>query len=545
MVKNLLGILGWLGVALVLSAFSIRLLRPELEEVWRGLSYAGLGVIVVYLVAHWRDIAGIFSRRQARYGTLSLSSVVIVLGILAAVNYIADRQSWRWDLTAGQQFSLSDQTRRVLSELDSPLRILVFSRDDEFRGFRDSIGEYENVSDQVTIEYIDVDRDPARARSYEVQAYGTIVVEYEDRVERITTSAEQDLTNAIVKAVEGQEKKVYFAQGHGEKNPASADQRMGYSAIEEALQRDNFIVEPLVLAQVGRVPEDASVVVIAGPTLDYLEPEVEMLRTYLADGGKLLMMLDPPASQEDPLMTNLLSLAASWGIEVGRNIVVDVSGVGQLLGAGPSVPVAADYPPHAITEQFRLMTAFPLARSVQPISGGTAGRQAQGLVRTSDRSWAESDLDAIATGAEVAMNEGTADLPGPVPLGAAVSENVAAEAEGDAANSPDADEAAGSNGGEEEAADAPPQETRVVVLGDSDFVGNSALGISGNRDFFLNTVNWLAQQENLIAIRARDPEDRRVTMTAAQQVNVFYVTVLLIPCAVIAAGIYTWWRRRG
>jgi len=274
------------------------------------------------------------------------------------------------------------------------------------------------------------------------------------------------------------------------------------------------------------------VVVIAGPTIDYLPPEVEALRRYLNRGGKVLLMLDPPEGPNQPT-PNLIALAKEWGIDVGDNVVVDVSGVGQLLGAGPSMPVAASYPSHPITDRFSVITAYPLARAVTPVQGGVGGRDTRPFIETSEQSWAETDLKALANGTPVSLDEKAGDKRGPITIGAAVST--------DAPEPPPAE--AGQKAGAE-GADKPKPQTRVAVIGDSDFAANGYLGVSGNRDMFLNTVNWLAQQENLIAIRPREAEDRRVTLTAERQRFTFYVSVLGIPLLVIAAGIFTWWQRR-
>lgn len=533
MVKRLFGILGWAGTALVFAAVVVRFAWPAQQRVWNGLALGGLAAVALYLASQWREMVAVFSGRSARYGTLSAASVLILLGILVGVNYIGARQNKRWDLTAGGQFSLSDQTRKVLRDLKEPIRLLVFDRNESFQRFRDRLDEYAYTSGQVKVEYVDVDQQPALARQYEVQQYGTVVVEFKGRRERVTTDAEQDITNAIIKAVQGAEKKVYFVQGHGEKDPVSADERAGYNEVAQALRRDNFAVEKIVLAQQTEIPADASVVVVAGPTADYLAPEIEALRRYLNRGGKVLFMLDPPEGPTRPT-PNLTALIREWGIEVGDNVVVDVSGVGQLLGAGPSMPVAANYPGHAITDRFNLITAFPLARSVAPVSGGSNGRFAQTFVETSPNSWAEADLAGLAAGQRVSLDEAAGDKKGPIGIAAAVSA--------------DAPEQPAANGGEKGAggaAEAPPKrQTRVVVFGDSDFAANAALGVSGNRDLFLNTVNWLAQQENLISIRPREAEDRRVTLTAERQRLTFYLSVLIIPGLVIAAGIATWWRRR-
>jgi len=206
-----------------------------------------------------------------------------------------------------------------------------------------------------------------------------------------------------------------------------------------------------------------------------------------------------------------------------------VSGMGQLFGASEAVPVAANYPSHPITERFRVMTAYPLSRSVTPVEGGVGGHTAQPLVTTSDRSWAETDLQGVLTSQKIGLDAGK-DKPGPITLAAAVS-----------APSPDAPAADPANPPKN---DAPKPETRLVVFGDSDFASNNVLGIEGNRDLFLNAVGWLSQQENLISVRAREADDRRVTLTAAQQNNIVWLSLLIVPGVVFGTGVFSWWKRR-
>ena len=545
MANRVLQGLGWTGVAVVFAALVVRFTLPDRQELWWWLAVAGLVMVAVHTLSQWRDILAFFSRRQAREGVMATSGVALALGILVATNYILSRQNVRWDLTAAQQYSLSDQTRRVLEELDAPISVLVFAREAEFPGFRDRLDEYAYVSSQVNVEYIDVDRSPVRARQYEVQAYGTIVFDYEGRIERTTSNSEQELTNALIKAVEGEERTVYFVQGHGERDP-EGDDRDGYRAVRDALGRDNFRVETVVLAQTGEVPADATVMVVAGPSTDLLPAEADLLRDYLDGGGKLLLMLDPPDTEDGPPQPNLIALAGEWGIELGTDVVVDASGVGQLLGTDASVPVAATYPPHAITDDFNLLTAFPLARSVRPIAGGVSGRIGVVVVETGARSWAEADLSQLATG-EVTLDEDAGDVPGPVPIATVVSQTIdePEPAPDDEDGGEGADGTAGSGAGNTDTDDEPPLEARLAVFGDSDFASNSAVGIQGNRDLALNTINWLAQQENLIAIRPREPEDRRITLTADQQARVYWLSLLLLPGFIAGAGIYTWWGRRG
>jgi ABC-type uncharacterized transport system involved in gliding motility auxiliary subunit len=525
MATRIFSLIGWLGTALVLAAVGIRFLKPEYERYATYLAEGGLACMVVYILSQWREILEFFKGRQARYGTLAASSVLIFLGILVAVNYIGKRQNKRWDVTQNKQFSLSDQSRNILSKLDAPLDVKVFVQEPSFQEYRDRLKEYEYNSKQVHTEYIDPDKQRAAAQQNQIQQYGTIVLNYKGRTERITSNTEQDITNGIIKVVTGETKKIYFTQGHGEKDTTSQE-RDGYGTIAEALRRENYGVEKVVLAQTSAVPDDATAVVVAGPKTDFFPPEIDALKKYLDKQGKLVLLLDPPEKADGTTLPNLVALAHDYGIDVGNTIVVDASGMGRLLGTDASVPVAANYPPHPITERFSILTAYPLARSVTPVEGGVNGRTAQSVIESSPQSWAEADVKDLLASGQVEMNEDKGDKRGPVSMAAAVA--VAAAAATPPAGSPD----------------APKPETRLVVFGDSDFASNAALGIQGNRDLFMNTVGWVSQQENLISIRAKEADDRRLTLTATQQANITWLTLLIIPAIVFGTGVYGWWRRR-
>jgi ABC-type uncharacterized transport system involved in gliding motility auxiliary subunit len=530
MLKRVLGLLGWLGVVLVFAGVAIRFTRPEWQQWYNGLLLAGLACTLLYILSQWREVARSFSGRQARLGSLAAASVVVVLGILVAINYLASRHNKRWDLTAAKQFSISDQTKKVLQGLQKPVHIRVFGKSDDFARFRERLDEYQYVSKQVTTEYLDMERRPALANQFQVQTPGTVVMEYEGRTEKVSSDGEQELTNGLIKLVQGKQPKVYFVQGHGEKSTETNDRR-GYSTIGAALVSDNFLTDKIVLAQQKEVPADASVLVVAGPKTDFFPAEVEELKVYLGKGGKILFMLDPPDRADAPELTNLAALIKDWGIEIGTNVVVDVSGMGQLLGTDVSVPVAAKYDPHPITDRFNLLTAYPLARSVTAAAGGSKGKTAQNLVETSANSWAESNIKELTTTGKVARELDKGDKAGPVSLAAAVSAP-AGDAPAPAAPDP------------AKAADQPKPEARMAVYGDSDFVSNGYLGIPGNRDLFLNTINWLAQQENLISIRPREAGSSTLNMTADAAQRIFWLSILIIPGLILAAGVQTWWRRR-
>ena len=540
MLKRILGLIGWLGVALVLAAVAMRFLAPERQQIINYLAIGGLVATLLYLLSQWRDIVRSFSERNVQYGSLAIGSIVLVLGIIVAVNWISTRQNKRWDLTSNRQYSLSDQTRKVLADLDAPVQVKVFDSSDGFFRFREVLEEYEYESSQLQVEYVDLVKQPGMAERYEITQPGTIVFERDGRREKVTSTDEQQLTNALIKVVEGRQPKVYFVYGHGERDTTASD-RGGFASAAEQLRSSNFIVERLALAQNPEVPADADVVVIAGPENDYLPAEIDSLSAYLRRGGHVLLMLDPPATADASPLPNLVAFAGDWGIEAGNNVVVDVSGVGRAFQAGPEVPIALSYPPHAITDRFEQMTAYSVARSIRPVAEGADGRFAQSFVETGPNSWAESDIRTLMTTGQVQRNLDAGDMPGPVSLGAAVSapaEEPVTEAQ---AESDDADIADGADGADD---DAPKPQARLAVLGDSDFAANWMLGFQGNRDMFLNVVSWLSLQENLIAIRPKAPDDRRITVTADQQTRIRWLSLFVIPGLLFAAGVRTWWKRR-
>jgi ABC-type uncharacterized transport system involved in gliding motility auxiliary subunit len=533
------GIIGWIGTILVFGAVLVRgvpflgipSVYPGGAEYATYAAWAGLVCVLIYMAGQWRDVATFYEGRGARYGTMSIVSIVVFVAILVAINYLSTRQNKRWDFTANQVYSLSDQTIKILRELKEPVQVTVFERNDRQDVHRDRLDEFAYYTNKLTTAYIDPDREPTRAGAAKIDTLPTILFEYKGRTERVTSSNEQDLTNALIKVLTGTARKVYFTQGHGEKDTASSD-RGGYSTVLEQLKQDNFTADQLVLVQTKTIPDDATIVVIAGPTTDFFPPEIEALNAYAAKGGKVLVLLDPllkgPAQ---PLLTQFL---ADWGIRAGNDVVLDASGMGQMLGTDASVPVAAQYPSHAITEGFRVITAYPMARSMAPIEGGSNAHTAQPLVNTSAQSWSEADIAGLSTGkAQVEFNADKGDKQGPITLAAASSAPATVKPAPPSGNgSPDAPDAERT------------PETRIVAVGDSDFASNMAIGISGNRDFFMNAMNWLSQQENLIAVRPRQPEDRRLTLTADQQNRIMILSLFIIPGLVFATGVYTWWKRR-
>jgi gliding motility-associatede transport system auxiliary component len=262
---------------------------------------------------------------------------------------------------------------------------------------------------------------------------------------------------------------------------------------------------------------------------------VDAIRAFVKGGGKALVMIEPETKESFP---NVDALVKEWNVEVAKDIVVDVSGMGQLFGTGPITPIVAQYPYHEITKDFRVMTAFHTARSLEAGKGTVEGVTAQNLLETSPASWAETDLSLKEP---IEMNEGK-DRKGPVPLGAVATVRASpAASPSPAAASPSP---AASPAAEAESDEKKTAEGRVAAIGDADFASNQLLAFQGNQDFLLNVVAWLAQDPDLISIRPKEPDDQRMYLTQQQQQNVSWLALIVLPGLFVVLGIASWWRRR-
>ena len=282
-----------------------------------------------------------------------------------------------------------------------------------------------------------------------------------------------------------------------------------------------------MLLQEGKIPADCTVLVVAGPQKDLLPPALDAIRGYVKAGGKALILIEAELKESYP---NLVALLKDWNIEAGSDVVVDVSGMGQLFGFSELAPLAIEYPYHAITKDFRLPTLYGGARSVQAGKATPEGVSAQDLVKTSEQSWAESDLKLKSP---IKFDEGK-DRKGPIALAA-----VATVRGPTPAPTPTPSPAPSPLPEEPKA-----PEGRVVAIGDADFASNALLGFQGNQDFFLNTVAWLAEDADMISIRPKEPENQALFLSRQAQQNVAWGALVILPGLFVIAGIARWWRRR-
>ncbi|HEV8486287.1 MAG TPA: GldG family protein [Blastocatellia bacterium] len=492
---------GYLGGALLIGGYLHYAINEVLNTFNKSLMIAGAVLLIAVVIFNFAAIRSYFRRRSSRLGTNTVVMTGAVIAIIGVVNVVGYRHHKRIDLTSEQLYSLSDQTRKIVSSLSQDVQVIKFAREED-QLLKDRMQEYRDISKRITYERIDPQDRPDVAKKHGITHMGETIVVAGGRTERLEETGEQALTNAILKVTRDKLKKICFVEGHGEKplSPAETDQGENYSAVDRALKNENYETQAINLVTSRQVPSDCDVLVIAGPKQGLLAQETAMIGKYLEGGGKAMLLLDPETNP------NLGDVLNGWGIKLGDDLIVDQSAVGLQLGQ--AVPIARAAGSHPITKDFgRSMMLFPLARSVSTSSGGEA--RATELLKTSDESFAKTDYkdgrpDFIAG----------KDKRGPITIAAAATKLV-----GD-------------------------KESRLLVIGDSDFAANAYVENVRNGDLFLNSINWLAQDEELISIRAKSPTDRKITMTGSQTNMLFWLTIVFMPVAVIGSGVYIWWKRR-
>jgi ABC-type uncharacterized transport system involved in gliding motility auxiliary subunit len=501
---------GYAGLAVLVAAAVLPFVgRNE----WIGLRWwlvgAGVVLVIASLFARMDDMRGFLGHRSTRYGLNTGIMVLLLIGIIGLVEAVSYRHNARLDLTEGKRHSLSPQTIQLLSGLKQDVNAVAFFRSDQpgKRVAEDLFKQYARYSGgKFTSRIVDPDREPGLARRYNVENYGTIILETKQKSEKVTDAEEEKLTNGLVKVTREGKRAVYVVQGHGEHEITNTD-RPGFSEAKKAMESANYEVKPLALARDGKVPPDAAVVVIPGPRTELLAPEVDALDAYVGKGGKLLVMVN------SGLVMNVQAAILKkhlekYGIGLGDDLIIEMSPVGQLFGFGPEVPIVQQYESHVITRDLgNVMTAFPVARSLIVAQTPPTGINVQPLARTSASSWGETNRDEIVRG-QVQQNE--KDPKGPLPVAVAATK----------------------------------EKARIVVYGSSGLAANTGLGFQGNRDFFLNTVSWLAEEEDQISIRPRDAKQTPVFLTSRQAQGVFFLPVVILPGLVILGGVVALIRRR-
>jgi ABC-type uncharacterized transport system involved in gliding motility auxiliary subunit len=473
--------------------------------------------------------------RQTKYGAYVAVYTLVVLAILVALNFLAQRYDQSYDATKNKQYSLSDQTIKIVKDLKSDVRMIYFGESGSFPNARDLLDRYSSLSTRLRVDYIDPNKKPTQAKAAGFRADSPVVVENGPRHEGAKSLTEEEVTGALIRALKSGERNVCFMTGAGEHSIDDQD-REGFSVLKALLERDNYKSRVVSLraaaapdagtpeagkkVEIGQaapsgpveVPKDCTVLVSGGPTADYPAPVVAAIKSYVEDGGRAIFMFDNVLriGRSEPAAANdeLAALLATWGVTVNKDLVLDLGGLGQIFGFGPEIPVVLQYESHPITQPLtRIPTAFPLSRSIEIKSEGKTS--VSKLVATAEDSLATSE---IGPGGAVDPKKGKK---GPLTL-----------------------VAAGTYSGTKQG--------RFVVSGTSIWAVNSLAGSRqlGNRDLFVNAVNWLASDEDLISIRPKTPEDQQLNVSGQRLAMLFWLSLFIFPLTVVAFGLATWWKRR-
>lgn len=456
--------------------------------------------------------------RQTKYVAYATLYIVVFFSVVTIANILANRYNKTYDTTANKQFTLSEQSIKVVKGLKQDATITYFDQESRFSQARGKLDMYANLSPKVHVVYVDPDRKPMVAmqagfRNQDAnQNLGTAIVQVGGNKNLAKGTSEEDITGALIRDLKNNTRTICFVTGSGE-HQIDDSSRSGFSRFKDLLGKDEYQAKSINLLLKAEVPSDCTALVVGGPTGDYQQPEVDALKKYVEDGGRAFLLLDPPLKMgRNEIGDNdaLSALVASWGVTANKDLILDLNPIGQVMGLGPQVALVTQYDSHAIVNDLKgTATGFPFARSLDTKNADKTS--VDKLFSSSDATLSTTKLDSPNINMEDPKNK-----KGPLTIAAAGTYRTGKE------NS----------------------QGRFVVVGSSSWAENSFLGFNGNRDLALNAINWLASDEDLISIRPKDPEDRRITMTRAQENWVGLTCLLFIPLAIIGSGFSVWWRRR-
>lgn len=498
--------IGGTGVVLAITGFITYTVFPD--RLWAVTLLEGLALVCLtaFFVAHVEALRAFSSKRTTRMGANSILLVVLFLGILVILNFLASRHAKRWDFSETQHFTLAPQTYQVLHGLSREVKVTVFSQDRSpaFSTFRDLLDSYRQASDKLKVEYVDPERRPAVARQYGITRSDTAVLESGSQSVRVTAPSEAELTGALIRVSKETKKRVLFLDGHGERSITDGE-RGGLTIAKDALLKQGYEVGAVTLLRETAVPEDTAVLVIAGPRRPVTREEKDRVGRFIDGGGRLLLLIDPETQAE------LDDLLGRWGVEAGKGVLVDLQD--RLAQGDLTALMVRTFTEHEITQDFAFAVLFPLSRHLVFHENLGKDWEFVPLARTSPRSWAETDFN----GRVVNFND-KKDIQGPLPLAAALTPKQA-PAEGK-------------------------RRAAIVIVGNSSFASNAYVNFPGNTDFLLHALGWLADERALISITPKEPAFRPFLPNPTQERTLLYVQVLLLPSVTFLYGVAIWRKRR-
>ncbi len=468
---------------------------------------------------------------STRHAALLGLQIALAGVICACLLVLGERHNRRFDLTPTQSFVLSDESRRVAAGVHVPVRITVFYNSQEHgqrRQIEDVLQLFNDVSPQISYRLLDLDRSPALAKKYNVSSFNSGVMEAKDQIRPLSTVDEEEITNGLLKLTRRNQRTLCFVTGHGEHSPQDSGERTGYSEVAKALEKEYFGIQTLTTVPPDGVPADCTVVILPGPSRNFLPGEAEQLSRYIDAGGRVLLMIDPNAPE------SVVQFLQANGVRAGDDVVVDERN--RFYGADSFMPRVPIFDEGTFRKNLDTAAVFSLARTVSPVEEAPKpGIKVLLIALTSPDSWAHVDGGTLPEGSVRFRRE--LDKPGPLPVGLMVT---------------DTHPGSGDSGTPKATADesgAPSGETigRMIVFGDSDFASNLYLNLLGNKDLFMSSVGVLAEDEELIAMRRKGRPHSSLSpvfLTAWQGRLIFWVAVIIEPAGFALLGLLITFRRR-
>jgi len=452
------------------------------------------------------------SRSRLNIRLQNILFVVLLLALAGMAAWLSTRYNYQADWTAGARNTLSPASRTLLKQLQGPISITAYAR--ETPALRHAISElvnkYRRYKPDVTLTFVNPDGAPERVRQLGISVDGELLIAYQGRSEKLQEHSEQGLTNALQRVARADKRWVVFLSGHGERSPhGEANHDLGTWVRQ--LEQKGLTVQTVNLAGGAQIPDNTSMLVIASPQVNLLPGELTLIQTYLNNGGNLLWLHDPGA------LHGLEPVAEQLGVEFQRGVIVDPST--QMFGIErPEFALVAEYPLHPITRNLNTLTLFPAASGID--LQAPEGWEGAEFLTTQPRSWAETGEPK----GEIAFDKGS-DIQGPLTLGVGLTR--ARPAKSDTVNT-----------------EPGPDEQRVAVIGDGDFLSNTYLGNGGNLNLGINIINWLSRDDNLIAINATTAPDTQLNLSRNAALLIGFGFLFALPLALFAAGWMIWLKRR-
>ena len=494
-------------------------------------------------------------RKYVIFANVSLAIIIAVV-IFGFISYINGRNYVHFDFTSNKKFTLSSKTKNIIKNLDKPVTITTLFDPSElfYAQIKDILGSYAYISKFIKVDQINPLQNRTKAEELaknlkmEALELNSIVIQSGERSKHILQKeviersfpfkfiGEEVFTSAILSVSQGKQTGIYFTIGHGERSVDDFD-KPGFSSVVESFKRDNFNIIPLDLLTRKKIPASCKILVIAGPTKPFSTEEINIIKDYLRNDGKLLAMFEPALTPNEP--SGLKPLLEEYGIKLRDDVIIYNKVSSPMFGARivSEVYISKDeYQEHKIVNEMTNLTtvffgACGIESELSHSSTGSVGSSdfiVKPLTFAPDLAWGET---TIVSNVRPRLDP-EKDLAPPISLAVAVepADPTRMDAYGNPRNSIlDKDAMEG---------------TRIVVFTDVDFAANEYIRKPGNKDIIRNSVSWLAKKESQLGIAGKTPDFRAASFSPQMMQLIFWLSIGALPFVTIITGGIVWWRRR-